>query len=136
LATNEGRVYFALDGEELDPDLLTELLGISPTSTKRIGEKIPGKIPKVNSWLLSTENKVNEYINVYDMANEIVKLLIPKKQVIIDAIQKYNLSSKLEVVLWFSINEKHATPAIGFEVETIKFLGEVGAYIDIDTYKH
>ncbi len=49
---------------------------------------------------------------------------------------RFNLSPRLEVVLWFSVNEEHSTPAIGFEVDTIKFLGEIGAFIDIDTYKH
>jgi len=34
------------------------------------------------------------------------------------------------------MNEEHSTPAIGFEVDTVKFLGEIGAFIDIDTYKH
>jgi len=38
--------------------------------------------------------------------------------------------------LWFSINEEHSTPAIGFEVEAVKFLGEIGAFVDVDTYKH
>ena len=40
------------------------------------------------------------------------------------------------MVLWFSMNEEHSTPAIGFEVETVNFLGEIGAFVDIDTYKH
>jgi hypothetical protein len=70
------------------------------------------------------------------MAEEIVEKLRPKKDKILEAINKFNLKPRFEVVLWFSVNEEHSTPAIGFEPETVKFLGEIGALIDIDTYKH
>ncbi|MCG9747611.1 DUF4279 domain-containing protein [Shewanella sp. Isolate8] len=70
------------------------------------------------------------------MATEIVNILKPRKELIIQAIEKFKVKPRLEVVLWFSINEEHSTPAIGFETETVSFLGEIGAFIDIDTYKH
>ncbi|WP_220745276.1 DUF4279 domain-containing protein, partial [Shewanella colwelliana] len=54
MATNEGRVYFALDGDDFDPDVLTKFLGIEPTSIIRKGEKIPDRLPKSSSWELST----------------------------------------------------------------------------------
>ena len=38
--TNEGRVYFALDGDDFEPDQLTEFLGMTPTSIMRKGSKI------------------------------------------------------------------------------------------------
>ena len=134
--TNEGRVYFALDGDDFDPDEVTEFLGIQPTSIMRKGSKAGGKLPKISSWAVSTENIVNEYIDVFDMATEIINILKPKKNLIIQAKELFNVSPRLEVVLWFSVNEEHSTPAIGFEPETVSFLGEIGAFIDIDTYKH
>ncbi len=136
LETNEGRVYFALDGDDFDPDELTEFLGIEPTSIKRKGETIPGRIPKMNSWTISTENIDADQIDVFEMAEEIINRLKSKKDLIIEAKERFNVSPRLEVVLWFSMNEDISTPAIGFEVDTIKFLGEIGAFIDIDTYKH
>ncbi len=136
LKTNEGRVYFALDTKDIHPDEITKFLGIEPTSITLKGSILPNKLPKINSWKLSTANIVNEYIDVYDMATEIINKLNPKKDMIIEAIKKFNASPRLEVVLWFSKNEEHSTPAIGFEIETIKFLGDIGALIDIDTYKH
>ncbi|MCL7463230.1 DUF4279 domain-containing protein [Pseudomonas sp. NW5] len=134
--TNEGRVYFALDGDDFDPDEVTEFLGIEPTSIKRKGSKVPGKIPKINSWELSTENIVNECIDVFEMSTAIVNKLKAKKELILQAKDRFNVLPRFEVVLWFSTNEKHSTPAIGFEVETVEFLGEIGAFFDIDTYKH
>ncbi|MXR69835.1 DUF4279 domain-containing protein [Shewanella sp. JBTF-M18] len=134
--TNQGRVYFALDGDNFDPDEVTKFIGIEPTSIMRKGSKAGGKLPKKSSWTVSTENVVNEYIDVFDMATEIINVLKPKKDLIIQAIAKFKVKPRLEVVLWFSVNEEHSTPAIGFETETVSFLGEIGAFIDIDTYKH
>lgn len=136
MATNEGRVYFALDGEDFEPDDVTGFIGISPTSIMRKGSKIPGKLPAKSSWEYSSENVVNEFIEVFAMADTIINELKPKKQLIIQAMKKYDLVARLEVVLWFSMNEEHSTPAIGFEPNTIQFLSDVGAFIDVDTYKH
>lgn len=136
MKTNEGSVYFALDGDNFDPDDLTQFLGVQPTSVMRKGSKIPEKLPRMNSWKISTENIMNEYIDVFEMTSHIVKQLIPIKQLIIQAKNRFQITPRLQVILWFSMNENHSTPAIGFEVETVKFLGEVGAIIDIDTYKH
>ncbi len=134
--TNEGRVYFALAGDDFDPDELTEFIGIQPTTIIRKGSRDPGKIPQTSSWVLSTENMVDDFIDVYEMSRSIVNQLMPKKDLIWEAIERFSLSPRLEVVLWFSINEDISTPVIGFDVETIKFLGEIGADIDIDSYKH
>lgn len=136
LNTNEGRVYFALDGDDFEPDDLTSLLGITPTSIRRKGSKVPGRIPKLSSWEFSTEHLVNDYIDVFEMATEIVNKLKPKKDQILEAKKLFNVSPRFEVVLYISMSEEHSTPAIGFEIETVKFLGEIGAFVDIDTYRH
>ena len=136
MASNEGRVYFALDGDDFEPDVVTKILGILPTSVMRKGSKIPNKLPAKNSWELSTENVVNDYIDVFAMAESITDTLVPVKDKLKGVIETYNLVPRLEVVLWFSVNEEHSTPAIGFEPSTLSFLGEIGAFIDIATYKH
>ena len=68
---NERRVYFALDGDDFDPDEVTKFIGIEPTSVMRKGSKAGGKSPKVSSWTISTENVIDEYIDVLGMATEI-----------------------------------------------------------------
>lgn len=136
MSTNEGRVYFALDGDDFNPDEITEFLGVAPTSVRRKGTKIPGKVPKMNSWELSTEQVVSDFVDVFAMSTEIINQLKPIKDRIIQAKERFNASPRFEVVLWFSMNKEHSTPAIGFEVETVVFLGEIGAFVDIDTYKH
>lgn len=136
METNEGRVYFALDGDDFDPDEITEFLGLEPTNIRRKGSRIRGKLPKYNSWELSTEEVIDEHIDVFEMSTQIIDVLNPKIDLIIEAINRYKLEPRFQVVLIFSTNEEHSTPAIGFEVETTKFLGAIGAFVDIDTYKH
>ena len=131
---NEGRVYFSFDGINYDPNEITKILNIEPTQIRYKGELPSGKLPKRTSWVLSTSNIVDEYIDIYQMATSITKTLEPKVNLINQIREQFNLTTRLEVVLWFSVDENSSTPAIGFEVETIEFLGKVGALVDIDTY--
>ena len=132
MATNEGRVYFSLDGDDFEPDVITELLGIVPTSVMIKGSKIPNKLPAKNSWELSTDNVVNDYIEVFSMAESIVDILMPIKDKLKEVIATYNLVPRLEVVLWFSTNEEHSTPAIGFEPSEGTFTIGDGNYLQAD----
>ena len=136
MRTNEGRVYFSLDGDNFDPDEITELLDLAPTSIRRKGSKIIGKVPKINSWELSTEKVIDDFIDVFEMSGKIINILRPKMELILEAKKRFNAEPRFQVVLTLSMNEEHSTPAIGFEIETIEFLGAIGAFVDIDTYKH
>jgi len=131
LSTNEAEVYFALDGEDFEPDEVISFLGLEPTSVSVKGDPRP----KHDSWKLSSGKVVSDYIDTYEMTTSLIEQLESKKELIIEAIKKYNVKPKLEIVLWFTCDENISTPAIGFEEATIKFLGDIGAYIDIDTYK-
>lgn len=123
-----------MDGDDFDPDEVTKFLGLQPTSICRKGSKISGKTPRSNSWQLSTENIVENYIDVFELSSKIIARLKPKKALILQAKEQFNISPRFEVVLSFSMDEEQPTPAIGFDVETVQFLGDIGAFIDIDTY--
>ena len=129
--TNEGEVYFALDADDFDLNEVTKFLGIQPTSTMKKGNPIP----KNTSWVYSSGKVIQDYIDVYDIASNLISTLEPKTDLIIKTIDHFNLKPRLEVVLWFTCNEDISTPAIGFDEKTIKFLCKIGAYIDVDTYK-
>lgn len=134
--TNECYVYFALDGEDFEPNDVTDYLNIEPTSVRRKGERVASRIPLFSSWELSTQKIINEIIDVDEMASEVIKILNPKTNQINEIAEKLNLSARLEVVLWITTNDAQTTPAIGFNVNNIKFLSNVNAYIDIDTYRN
>ena len=76
----KARVYFAFDGNNFDPDAVTEFLGVDPTLTKYKGEIVSGRIIKNSSWQLSTNNIIDEYIDIFEMTRNIVNQLKPKKR--------------------------------------------------------
>ncbi len=129
--TNECEVYFKLYGDDFDPNIISETIGLEPTRTRRKGEPRA----KFSFWILSIGKVESEAIDVYEMASKLVKKIKPHKDKIIKAIKAHGLSAELQVVLWIPTDESISTPAIGFETETIQFLSDIGASIDIDSYK-
>lgn len=129
---NEGYVYFAIKGDDFDPDLATTVLGIQPTSITRKGDPYP----RCSIWKVSTEKVVAEVIDIFEMSENIVSLLEHKADEIGRFVEEHNLHAVLEVVLWISMNDSISTPAIGFERKVIEFLFKTGAVIDIDTYRN
>jgi len=129
---NEGYVYFAIKGDDFDPDLATEVLGIQPTSITRKGDPYP----RFSIWKISTEKVTAEVIDVFEMSEAVVSLLEHKAHEIGKFVQEHNLHAVLEVVLWISMNDSLSTPAIGFDRKVIEFLYKTGAVIDIDTYRN
>jgi hypothetical protein len=130
--TNEAEVYFVLYGDDFDPDEVTRLIGIEPTSTRRKGSPTP----KHTSWKISSGKIENDVIDVYDMSSALVSRLLPYVERIAKVKQRFRLEAFLEVVLWITTDESKSMPAIGFEPRVISFLNTVGATIDIDTYRN
>lgn len=136
METNECYVYFAFDGDDFDPDEITSEIGLKPTSVLIKGSKIPGVLPRSNCWKISTETIVNEIIDVEKMSQEIVDQLKDKIELINVIKKRYKATTRLQVVLWVTTDEDQTTPAIGFNVDIMKFLVATNSFIDIDTYKN
>jgi len=130
--TNQCEVYFKLVGDDFDPEEVTQALGVNPTTAKRKGEPRP----KYSHWSLSSGEVIDDYIDVYDMASEVVSKLSHLKDEINDIKSKLDLEAELQVVLWITTDDSVSTPAIGFDIDVIDFLSSVGANIDIDTYRN
>ena len=128
--TNTGEVYFALYGDDFEPEELTHFVGIEPTSVHR--KALP--LPKQSSWQVSSGKLENDVIDIYEASNGLIAHLRPYAEKIVEARHQFKLDAVLQVVLWISTDESNSTPAIGFETEVISFLSIVGASIDIDTY--
>jgi hypothetical protein len=133
--TNQGEVYFALRGSEFDPNEVTKILGIQPTSILLKNSFTPVR-PRLSSWKVSTGKITGDVIDVYEMSSEIVARIEMAKDDIIRIKKQLDLESVLQVVLWITMDDTKSTPAIGFEKNVIAFLSEVGATIDIDTYRN
>lgn len=133
---NEGRVYFSLDSEVVNPSKIQKVLNVPGAVVIHKGSKANGILPRHNSWRLSTETVVAEILDIYTVTLQLVEKLIPYENTLKQVIQEYDLKARLEVVLWFSKDESISMPILGFDAKIINFLSEVGAYIDVDTYRN
>ena len=129
---NEGEVYFALMGDDaFDPDVITQRLGIEPSEVMRKADPRP----KISRWTLSSGKVVDEVVDVYAMSSELVSRLADSRETIKELMAELRLSAVLQVVLRITMDDTKSTPAIGFDEKTIHFLSNVGASIDVDTYR-
>ena len=128
---NEGEVYFALCSEaDFDPHDITRAVGIESSRTKRRASPRP----KHTSWEVSSGRVESAVIDIYAMSSALISRLQAHADKIVQAKRQFGLTAYLEVVLWISVDEATSTPAIGFDMNVISFLYEVGAHIDVDTY--
>jgi len=136
LASNKARVYFALSGYHFNPDDITRLLGIEPTSTNNAGANSGLDKPVISSWELSTDTLTTENstdgVDVYKLAEVILKQLEPIKNEILKVTKSHNLSPRIGVVLTLSVDKDETCPDVGFGARMVKFLAEIGAFINIE----
>ena len=131
MASNEGRAYFALMGYHFNPDDITQLLGIEPTSVDAAGAQSGLDKPVISSWELSTETVVG-MVDVFALTDILLKQLEPHKEKIIEVCKSHNLSPRIGVELTLSIDKGESSPELGFGARMIRFLADTGAFINVD----
>ena len=131
MASNEGRAYFTLSGYHFNPDDITRLLGIEPTAVDASGANSGLDKPVISSWELSTET-ITDDVDVYELTNELIKQIEPVKEKILEVIKSHNLSPRIGVVLVLSVDKNETAPDVGFGARTIRFLADIGAFINVD----
>lgn len=135
--TSRGEVYFAMYGDDFEPDEVSSLIGLSATGVRRKGERRPEvPLPRFSSWQVSSGMVESEVIDVYKISEALVAQLAPFSAKIVEVKTAFNLRCVFQVVLWIDQNEEASMPAIGFESPVIDFIHAVGAKIDIDTYRN
>ncbi len=131
MASNKGRAHFTLSGYHFNPDDITRLLGIEPTSVDASGANSGLDKPVISSWELSTET-ITDGLDVYDLTNELIKQIEPVKEKILEVIKSHNLSPRFGVVLSLSVDKDETVPDVGFGARSIRFLADIGAFINVD----
>jgi hypothetical protein len=131
LASNKGRAYFALLGYHFNPDDITRLLGIEPTSINAAGAYSSLDKPVISSWELSTEILSGE-LDVFALTDTLIKQLEPIKEKIVEVCKSHNLSPRLGVMLTLSIEKEESSPEVGFSVRTVRFLADTGSFINVE----
>lgn len=131
LASNKGRVFFALYGYHFNPDDITRLLGIEPTAINAAGAGSALDKPVISSWELSTDTVTDE-VDVYKLTENLIKQLEPAKDKILEICKSHNLSPRIGVELVLSIDKDETSPEVGFGARTTRFLADIGAFINVD----
>jgi len=131
LASNTGRAYFGLSGYHFNPDDITRIIGLEPTSVNNAGMTGSLDKPVISSWELSTDI-VTEDVDVYALTEIIFKQLEPAKEKILQVITSHNLSPRLGVELVLSIDKDESVPDVGFGGRTTRFMADIGAFINVD----
>jgi hypothetical protein len=131
VASNKGRAYFALLGYHFNPDDVTRLLGLEPTTVNAAGAYSGLDKPVISSWELSTETASGE-VDVFALTDSLVKQLEPLKEKIVAVCKSHNLSPRLGVALTLSIDKGETSPEVGFGARTIRFLADTGAFIEVE----
>ena len=131
MASNQGRAYFTLSGYHFNPDDITRLLGIEPTSVDTAGANSGLDKPVISSWELSTDT-ITDDVDVYDLTGKLIKQIEPARDKILQVIKSHNLSPRIGVILVLSVDKNESVPDVGFGARTIRFLAEIGAFINVD----
>jgi hypothetical protein len=134
LAANKGRAYFTLAGYHFNPDDITRLLGVEPTSVNAAGASSGLDKPVISSWELSTGtiNGDEAGVDVYALTDIIIKQLEPIEEKIREVCKGHNLSPRMGVVLTLSVDKDESSPEVGFGARTIRFLADIGAFINVE----
>jgi len=131
VASNKGRAYFGLSGYHFNPDDVTRVLGIEPTSTNAAGMAAGLDKPVISSWELSTDT-ITDDVDVYKLTEIILKQLEPIKEQILQICKSHNLSPRIGVVLTLSTDKDDTCPDVGFGARLVNVIAESGAFINID----
>lgn len=134
MASNKGRAYFALVGYHFDPADITRLLGLEPTMVNDAGARSGLDNPVISSWELSTETVTGdeEEVDIYKLTEALLKQIEPVKDKVIEICNNHNLSPRIGVVLTLSIDKDAASPEVGFGTRVIRFLSDIGAFINVE----
>ena len=131
MASNKGRAHFTLSGYHFNPDDITRLLGVEPTSVDAGGMRGSPDKPSISSWEISTDT-VTDDVDVYALTEIILKKLEPIKEQILQVCKSHNLSPRVGVELTLSIDKDETCPDVGYGARMVKFLADIGAFINID----
>ena len=131
MASNKARAHFTLAGYHFNPDQITQHLGIQPTSVDASGARSDLSKPVLSSWELSTETVTGD-IDVYKLTDDLIKKNEPVKGKILEICKSHNLSPRIDLVLVLSVDKTESVPDVGFGARTIRFLADIGAFINVD----
>lgn len=125
-------VYFALKGDNFNPDHITNTLGISPTKSFKNGDRrsYGNDTLEFSAWHLHSDKVDNLFVS--NLVSDVVNKLFDKIHLINQLKEEFQLESVLEIVLYIDENIDISTPVIGHDLKTIEFLFKTNTETDVD----
>ena len=130
-------IYFGIRGE-FDPNDLASRIGMAPTKSAARHSRDPErKIPRCSTlrFAQTHADAGDEAVDLYGLADAVYQKLKDHKDKIAQVVKTHDVVATFQVVLEFPVSDDVPTPAIGFSPGVVNFVAEVGASIDIDTYR-
>lgn len=127
-------VYFAFKGQDFDPNDITKLLAIEPSSSRKRGDTWNNaRVYQFSYRRLQINQEKEDYI-IENSVDKIVSQLYHKIELINEIKIKFNAVTVLEIVLFVDTNPLISTPALGHTLRTVEFLYKTGTTTDVDIY--
>ena len=121
---------FALVGNQVEPQHITERLGLSPSRGGRVGEPIiAGKGKRLtNAWILSIGPERSYVLD--EQIDRLVAQLKPKT----GEIARLRAELEVEARLYCAVYVADETPEIWFSPGAVAWAAEIGASVGVDLY--
>ncbi len=129
-------IYFGLAGE-FDPAELEKKIDLTPTESMAKHARFPDrKLPKCSRMRFAQRYHTDEegILDSYALAEKVIDELEPYEEQFKALIQDPDIDATLEVVFEFPTSEEIPTPILGFSNRVLRFVANVGASIDMDSY--
>ena len=114
---------------------MPQILEIEPTAVVNGNTRAGDDLPAISSWEYSSEKVIDDDIDIYYMTRMLIKEIEPAKDKIVIAAERYNLVPKIVVRLVISADKDESVPDIGISTRNLRFLSEIGAFVDINIKK-
>ncbi|MBP3953100.1 DUF4279 domain-containing protein [Bacillus suaedae] len=128
--------YILFSGNDDFPlEVVTERLGVNPTKTCKVGERVVPNHPINHSVHLNTgwyfEIETKESLDAEDVLRPLLEVFETKTDAINHLKEELNLNVQLELVIQMYNGD---TPAVVVYPEFSKFAASIDAFLDVEMY--
>ena len=127
------KIILAVLGDSLNPQKITEIMGLSPTSHWKKGDQVPnrktGLLRKETCWEYSFGFIPTVFLE--EASKGLIKALEPNLDLLVEYVAANKLEAKLDIVVEVHNGEK---PSLFFGKKLLDAVARLNGEIDIDLY--
>ena len=128
-------MYLGIRGD-FKPNEVAKYISLKPWESKERGERCKERdLPRCSILDYGLIEVVAKMPDLYDMSEELIEILEPHKREFLNVVAEFDVTMCWTTCLWMMVDENVSTPPIGFSSRVTKFVGDIGASIDVDLYR-